>query len=67
MLFFLAKQGFLSHFSFVDTKAFYPPFNSCKEMQKNENRFSHAFYTLPITSSFLLISKPFAHLKILKP
>jgi len=39
VLFFLAKQGFLSHFSFVDTKAFYPPFNSCKEMQKNKNRF----------------------------
>ena len=67
MLFFLAKQGFLSHFSFVDTKAFYPPFNSCKEMQKNKNRFFHALYTLSITSSFRLISNPFAHLKILKP
>ena len=36
-------------------------------MQKNKNRFFHALYTLPITSSFRLISNPFAHLKILKP
>lgn len=67
MLFFLAKQGFLSHFSFVDTEAFYLPFNSCKEMQKNKNRFFHAFYTLPITSSFRLIPNPFAHLKARRP